>query len=82
MAETSGFEVIMQILEAELGKPVAIKIANLIKKRLPKERVYIPARMDVEIDIKDTPKTIQKKTGVSRATAYNLFKRRTDKFRI
>lgn len=72
----------MQILESELGKPVAVKIANMIKKRLPKERVYIPAKIDVEIDIKDTPKTIQKKTGVSRATSYNIFKRKTNKYRI
>ena len=74
----SAWDDICQVIEDECGKDVAHRVVLKLRKRVGGLRIYIPSRPSPKVTHKDTPQTLQKKHGISRATAYNWL----NKYRI
>lgn len=60
------------LLRRELGRDQAERVCTLICREASGEKIYVPQRTDrPQVLPTDTPKTVQRRHGVSRSTAYN-----------
>jgi len=66
------FADLADLIRRELPHEQAERLCRAICREAAGEQIYIPARHgEPEILPSDTPKTVQKRYGVSRQTAYN-----------
>lgn len=71
----SGFDDLCEILREEFGSAVAEKVVQRIRDALGSQRLYVPSKPRPDVNSRDTVKTIRKKHGVARSTAYNWINR-------
>jgi len=73
----SVFDTMIEALKTELDEATANKVLHLLVKTCGGERVYIPVKAVVAQPVlpTDTPKSLQKRLGCSRRTAYNRLSR-------
>ena len=76
MANTA-FDMMVEALKAEMDAATVHKVINCLVKTCGGERVYIPVKVDAPDPVlpTDTAKSLQKKTGYSRAHSYRLLNR-------
>lgn len=73
----SVFDSMIEALKAELDEATAYKVLDCLVKTCGGERVYIPVKNTAPQPVlpTDTPKSLQKRLGCSRRTAYNKLSR-------
>ena len=65
-----------EALVLELDAPTAERVLAILCRVAPGDRLYIPERpVPVAVEPHDSPRDIQRRYGVSRATAYNSVQR-------
>lgn len=67
---------LVEILEAEIGHDLALRACEALCRAAAGESLYIPRRAERPVILPtDTPKSVQQRYGVSRATSHNWVNR-------